>query len=129
MSTVYLVSKSSDDAAILRRMLPAAIRRTIDFVVADDDPVAAISTARTLLALGGQPVGLVVDAYTRDTTQIRSKRRTIEALLERAATSIPWKLFIAVPDLHHVWNTRLAVNQIPLGREIREFVRTVGNQP
>jgi hypothetical protein len=125
MSTVYIVSKSSDDAAILRRMLPPAIRRTIGFVVADDDPVAAISTARTLLALGGQPVGLVIDAYTRDATQIRSKRRTIEALLEKAAANVPWKLFIAVPDLRYVWASRTGVNQIPLAREIKGFVESV----
>ncbi len=122
MSKVYIVSKSSDDADLLRRMIPAAIRKEIDFVVADEDPVAAISTARTLLALGGQPVGLVLDAYTTEATEIASKRHTIDALLGKAAANVPWKLFIAVPDLPTVWATRAAVNQIPLAREIREFV-------
>jgi hypothetical protein len=88
MNKVYLVSKSSADADRLRRMLPPATCREIDFVVADDDPVAAISTTRTLLALGGQPVGLVLDAYTTDATEIASKRQTIEGLLSKAAANV-----------------------------------------
>lgn len=128
MSTLYLVSKSSTDARILKKMLPPAMWRDIDFVVADDDPVAAISTARTLIALGGQPVGLVVDAYIRDAKEIRSKRRTIEALMDKAATSIPWRLFIAVPDLHQVWNSRGPDNQIPLALEIRKFLAEMKQQ-
>lgn len=95
--------------------------------MADDDPVAAISTTRTLLALGGQPVGLVLDAYTTDATEIASKRQTIEGLLSKAAANVAWRLFIAVPDLGNVWENRAAVNQIPLAQEIREFVGSVAN--
>ena len=125
MSKVYLVSKSDADAALLRQMLPPATRREIGFVVADDDPVAAISTARTLLALGGQPVALVLDAYTTDATEIASKRQTIEALLGKAAANVTWKLFLAVPDISHVWASHTAIKQIPLAREIKAFVESV----
>jgi hypothetical protein len=129
MNNIYIVSKSSDDASLLRRMLPPAIRGAIDFVVADEDPVSVISTARTLLALEGQPVGLVVDACTTDATLIASKRQTIEALLSGAAANAPWKLFIAVPDLPTVWADRVAVNQIPLAQEIITFVKNHIGRP
>ncbi len=121
MNSIYLVTKSSDDSELLRRMLPPATRRAIQFVVADD-PSSAISTARTLLVLGGQPVGLVVDAGTEDKAQITSQRQTIAALLGNAAANVPCAVFIAVPDLHHVWTNHGALNKIPLAQEIRAFV-------
>jgi hypothetical protein len=129
MSKLYIVAKSTADADILRRMLPQVVRREIDFVVADDDPVAAISTARTLLALRGQPVGLVIDTYTADETEIASKRQVIEGLLGKAAPNLAWRLFTAVPDLRTVWEKRGALDQIPLAQEIREFFTTVQDNP
>ncbi len=126
MNPVYLVAKSSDDSALLRRMLPPDTLRAIRFVVADD-PSSAVSTARTLLALGGKPVGLVVDSGTTGETRITSQRQTLTGLLGDAAANVPWALFIAAPDLHRVWEQRVALNKIPLAQDIKAFVKNVGN--
>jgi hypothetical protein len=125
MNSIYLVANSSEDSALLRQMLPPAIRREIQFVVADD-PSSAISTARTLLALGGKPVGLVVDAGTTDPAQIASQCQTIAALLGSAAANLPSAVFVAVPDLHQAWANRAAANRIPLAQEIKAFVEDAG---
>ncbi len=126
MNSIYLVVKSSGEADMLRRLLPPGTRKEIEFVV-EDDPSSAISTARTLLALGGRPVALVVDAGTTDETQIATQRQTLAALLENASPNLPCGVFIAAPSLPDIFAARRPVNNIPLVQEIMAFVKRVTN--
>jgi hypothetical protein len=127
MNSLYLVVKSNDAAKMLRRLLPAGTWKEIEFVV-EDDPSAAVSTARTLLALGGRPVALVVDAGTTDETQISTQRQTLAALLENASPNVPCRVFVAAPSLPDIFAARRPVNNIPLVQEIMAFVKRVTNQ-
>jgi hypothetical protein len=124
MNSIYLVVKSSDEADMLRRLLPPGTRKEIEFVVADDSS-SAISTARTLLALGGRPVGLLVDSGTTDAAQIATQRETVMALMDNAAPTLSWAVFIAVPTMAEVFASRGAVNQIDVVQEIISFVKNV----
>jgi hypothetical protein len=122
MKHVYLVAKTQEDTALIRKMLPLRLHRAVQFVVAEDAS-SAVSAARTLLTLGRQPVGLVVDSGTQEDASIRSQKEVISALLGNAASHVPYRVFVASPSLREVWSRRTAVNTIPLGREIRLFVK------
>lgn len=124
MKSIYLVVKDAAEAGMLRRLLPPGILKEIDFVIADDAS-SAISTARTLLALGGRPVGMLVDSGTTDPTQIATQRETLVALMENAAPTLSSAVFIATPTMAEVFASRVAVNQIPVVREIIAFVKGV----
>jgi hypothetical protein len=126
MNSIYLVVKSRDEADMLRGLLPRVTRKEIEFVV-EDDPSSAISTARTLLALGGRPVALVVDAGTTDETQIATQRETLAALLENASPNLPCRVFIAAPSLPDIFAARRPFDNMPLVQEITAFVRGVTN--
>jgi hypothetical protein len=124
MSSIYLVVEDSDEAQMLRRLLPAQVRKKIEFVFREEGS-SSISTARTLLALGGRPVALVVDAGTTDQSQIAAQRETLTGLLGNASPSLPYRVFIATPSLSEVLAHRNPINQLPLIQEIKEFVQKV----
>ncbi len=123
MSSIYLVVKSSNEAAMLRRLLPHRVREKIDFLIAEEGS-SAVSTARTLLALGRRPVALLTDAGTTDEAQIATQRETIEALLQNASPNLPHCVLIAAPSLIEIFATRGPV-QIRLVQEIIAFVKSV----
>ncbi|MGO8675311.1 MAG: hypothetical protein ACLQVX_05515 [Limisphaerales bacterium] len=127
MSHIYLVVKNSDEADMLRRLLPPRVREKIHFVLAEEGS-SAVSTARTLLALGGQPVALLVDAGTTDETQIATQRETLDALLQNASPNLPHCVLVAAPTLLEIFATRGPVNQMPLVLEIIAFVQRVTDQ-
>jgi hypothetical protein len=132
MSSVYFVVEGRSDADILRRLLRPSVLRKIELVVGDGKS-SAISTARTLLAIGNRPVGLLVDADTTHPREVAHEHQTISELLRRAAHGSEYQVFQAVPDLgfvfarRHVFAHRGAVSNIPLVRDIIMFVKSNTN--
>ena len=124
MSSIYLVVTNADQARMLRRLLPPRVREKIDFVIAEEGS-SAVSTARTLLALGGCPVALLADAGTTDETQIATQRETLVALLGNASPNLPYCVLVAAPSLLEIFANHGPLNKIPLVQDIIAFVRRV----
>ena len=122
MSSVYLVVEGRSDVDILRRLLPPGVLRRLEFV-GGDGKSSAISTARTLLAIGDRPVGLLVDADTTRHSEVVREHQTITELLHRAGHGLKYQVFLAVPDLDYVFAHRGPVNKIPVVQEVIVFVK------
>jgi len=121
---VYIVVEGSDDASILRRILPTAVKAKCGFVVAKGRS-AAISDARTLLVLSKEPVALVVDADTTDNFEVEKQEATLRELLYSASAGIKCDVFLAVPSLTAILANHGPVNQIELVKKLVAFVNSI----
>ncbi|HYF37611.1 MAG TPA: hypothetical protein VD994_20080 [Prosthecobacter sp.] len=119
----YVVVEGSADAAALRRLLPTAVRRKCDFVIAKGKP-AAVSDARTLLILSQEPVVVVLDADTLDVRQTEEEKSRIKGLLASVSRGAEFDVFFAVPNLDAVATDGRPVNHKPLVRDLVSFVET-----
>ena len=127
MKRIYIVVEGAADASALRRILPNEVKKQCDFVIGRGKS-AAISDARTLLTISREPVALVVDADDADPTRVREQQKILKQLLESAASGIPCRAFLAVPNLDSIMANRGAVNQMPLVKEIVDFVKSISSQ-
>lgn len=118
MSKTNLVVEGSSALALLKKNLPKSTLAKCRFVVGDGRS-SAISTARTLLTLGDEPLGLILDA---DDDGVDRQQTVIGDLLDKASHGQPFKVFFAVPNLDCVFRSNLPVNKIPLISQIRDFV-------
>jgi len=127
MKRVYIVVEGRNDAAALRRILPPAITEKCNFVVGNGKS-SAISDARTILAMSREPLVLVVDADDNDINRVEEQRKTLNQLLQSAASGTPCSVFLAVPNMDVVMENRGPVNQMPIVKQIVEFVRSLPNE-
>ena len=102
MSIAYIIAEGSTDAFILKRLLPEELLAKTRVVTADGSS-AAVSDARTILALSKEPVALVVDANTDNKRVIAQRHENLTHLLTRAAPGIPCGVFFAVPTIETVF--------------------------
>jgi len=124
MKRIYIVVEGQADAAALRRVLPSSIRQKCDFVIGDGKS-AAISDARTILALAKEPVALVVDADDIDPSRIAEQQKTLNQLLQSAASGTPCEAFLVIPNMDSIMAHRGPVNQMPIVRALISFVKGI----
>jgi hypothetical protein len=120
---IYIVLEGVSAEVILRRLLSPLLIHLSRFV-RSQGKTAAISTARTLLALSKGPVALVVDADTLDQGRVQTNRQTITELLEAAPHRMPYQLFLAIPDLNTIASEGGPPDQIPLVRQLKDFIES-----
>ena len=126
MKRVYIVVEGQNDASALRRILPPAIKEKCDFVIGDGKS-SAISDARTILALSREPLVLVVDADDSDINRVEEQWKTLNQLLQSAASGTPFSVFLAFPNMEYIMAHRGPVNHMPIVKEIVAFVKSVSD--
>jgi hypothetical protein len=73
-------------------------------------PLSSVySTARTLLAVRGEPVALVLDAGSTEPDMVSRQRQGVEEVIGEAAMRAPFGLFLAIPALQSLLFTRPAL--------------------
>lgn len=124
-SNIHFVAEGKRDAHRLRAILkPHGIDAR--HIINGGGKGAAISGARTILALKHHPVVLVLDADTTNETEIREERERLQELLSSASGGSDCRAFLAVPTLDSIRPGSREENA--LANEIVEFVQGVTEQ-
>ncbi len=98
MKTHVLV-ESNQSAIILIKLLRAELDAGVIEIRAAGPLSSLYSAARTLLAVRGEPVVLLLDAESADPDAIARRRRGAEEVVEAVAFSAPVCVLVAVPAL------------------------------
>ncbi|MBE9051756.1 hypothetical protein IQ243_15255 [Nostocales cyanobacterium LEGE 11386] len=102
MTLAYIIAEGERDIEILQKLLPKNLIQDIQFI-AGGGSYRARSLATSLLATRKIPVVLVIDADTDNESQIFEKHDLINYVLTQASSGIPFKLFLAIPQLEIVF--------------------------
>ena len=97
----YLVIEGRVDELILRRLLPGDVIQAIEIVVAHGSS-SAQSLATTLLGVRRRPLALVIDADTTNPAAVQERIDLLRYLVRQAAGSVPYAVFVAVPEIEVV---------------------------
>jgi hypothetical protein len=127
MSFKYIVVEGSRDAQILRHWMPANWRDRFR-IITGNGKSAAISDARTLLAVGKRPVALVLDAESDAAPALKRQRDQVNQLLANASAGIDFEVIQVVPNLEAQLRPGVAVNEIPVVRKLKEFIERSSGQ-
>lgn len=100
MAEAYVVTEDEFDCMLLQRLLPEHLVRATSFEVSRH---SAPSLSRTILAVEQKPVALLVDAHTNDETAIQERTDILHYLLQQAAAGVPFRVFLAVPEIETVF--------------------------
>ena len=98
MKAAYLVIEGKENVKFLQSILPVELLQETE-IVGTGSEYAALSLAGTIMAKRSRPIILVVDAHSDDPAQVQETRETLESLLLPAASSSPYKVFLAIPSL------------------------------
>jgi len=101
MKPVYLVTESSTNTEILKRLLPTDLAQKTEFVTAHGR-YSASSLSGTILSVRMRPVALVINANTTEEGAIQEQASTITGLLLPASSGVPYKVLMAVPTLEAI---------------------------
>lgn len=107
---VYIITENRPDAELLSVLLrdellrgPAVPRdpwKEGDVrLFAGSNESSAVSMANTALSARGEPVALVVNSNSLFDNQIAQRRSELDDELRFASPGVPWKVFVAVPEL------------------------------
>ncbi len=101
MKTMYLVTESSTNTEILKRLLPTDLVQRTEFVTAHGR-YSASSLSGTILSERMRPVALVINANTTEEGAIHEQASTITGLLLPASSGVPYKVLMAVPTVEAI---------------------------
>jgi hypothetical protein len=108
MMTNVVLERDSD--GMLMAKLLAVESQSIDLRIIASGPMSsAYSSARTLLAVLGEPVALVLNAETTYPEAVARHRQTAEEVIGATAKRSPFCLLMAVPSLESLLFTRPAL--------------------
>ena len=99
----YVFVEEASDAAVLRRLMPAA-HADVQLVSAQGMGSLA-SLARSVLATRRKPAAVIVDSYSVAPELIRDRRQNLEDLIWLVAGGVPTKVVMAVPELRGMFFT------------------------
>ncbi|MBW4674890.1 MAG: hypothetical protein KME52_12910 [Desmonostoc geniculatum HA4340-LM1] len=100
MTLAYIITEGNKDIEILKQLLPKFVSQDINFKFVDGSgQYGARSLASTLLVTRSIPVALVTDADTEDNSLVSEQLDSLNYLLRQASPGIPYKVFIAVPEI------------------------------
>jgi len=102
MKQAYLVAEGDSGVEILKKFLPRAITRSIEFVAGSND-YYALSKAGAILAVKHLPVALVINTYTLNESTIQEQVDSLRYLLRQAAAGVRFEIFPAVPEIESVF--------------------------
>lgn len=123
MTRCYIVTEGESDRALLERVFRTELRAGVVEIVTSRGGTAALSTARTLVAVRKAPVALVIDADTTDERRIEERRDYLAEALRAASPGTSWKIFLAVPELEAVLFDDPSVIEWTLGVHVTDAHR------
>ncbi|MGD0091880.1 MAG: hypothetical protein ABSE73_18350 [Planctomycetota bacterium] len=98
MKPAFLITEGKSDQLVLRSLLPKETVKRLK-MVAGNGRYSAISQTESILAMGGRPVAVVVDADTSAVRAVEELREMLQFGLRQAASGTPYLLRIAVPEI------------------------------
>jgi DNA-binding MarR family transcriptional regulator len=105
----HILLESLFDMRLVKRLLEHE-GRSIDLHFKMGSPSSSLySSARTLLAVVGEPVALVLDAETTSPSAVSRQRQAVEEVIGSTAKRSPFRLLMAVPSLEALLFTRPAL--------------------
>jgi len=113
----YVFVEEASDAAVLRRLMPAALAQDVQLVSAQGMGSLA-SLARSVLATRRKPAAVIVDSYSVAPELIRDRRQNLEDLIWLVAGGVPTKVVMAVPELRGIFFHDPHLLPQVLGREL-----------
>ncbi|MEH2040367.1 hypothetical protein [Nostoc sp.] len=100
MTLAYIITEENKDIEILKQLLPQSLIQDINFKFVDGSgQYGARSLASTLLVTRSIPVALITDADTEDNSLVSEQLDSLNYLLRQASSGIPYKVFLAVPEI------------------------------
>jgi hypothetical protein len=106
---IHVLLESLLNMRLVKRLLEQE-GRSIDLNFKVRSPSSSLySSARTLLAVVGEPVALVLDAETTSPSAVSKQRQTVEEVIGPTAKISPFRLLMAVPSLESLLFTRPAL--------------------
>ncbi len=113
----YVFVEEASDAAVLTRLMPAALAQDVQLVSAQGMGSLA-SLARSVLATRRKPAAVIVDSYSVAPELIRDRRQNLEDLSWLVASGVPTKVVMAVPELRAIFFHDPHLLPKVLGREL-----------
>lgn len=117
----YIVVEGSNDAEILRVILPSKTLRNSHILVGGGKS-SGVSLARSLISDRGDPLLLVMDADTVHHEAILEQEKELRELLGAVAIHTPYDVILAIPQLEVIFFQDLGVLantlQLPIDHEV-----------
>ncbi len=101
MKKAYVITEEKSGADILGKLLPENVINDTELIPGNGRSPAR-SLARSILAVRQVPVGLIVDADTNNTLNIREQAALLEECLDLASPGINFDVSLAVPEIEIV---------------------------
>jgi hypothetical protein len=95
----HVLVESNQSAFMLARLLSAEYEAGLIEIRATGPSSSLYSAARTLLAIRGEPVALLLDADSTYPEAVARRRLTAEEVVGDVASSAPLRVLVAVPAL------------------------------
>lgn len=98
MTQAYVITEGETDREILETVLHPQSLAHVEFIVGAGR-YSAQSLARSVLAMEGIPVALVVDADTAVESSVRERRGLLQNALHQASPGVEFIVCLAVPEI------------------------------
>jgi hypothetical protein len=95
----HVLVESNQSAIVLAKLLSAEQEAGLIEISASAPSSSLYSTARTLLAVRGEPVALLLDADSTNPEAVARRQFTAEEVVGDVASSAPFRVLVAVPAL------------------------------
>lgn len=106
---VNLIIEGTDDELILKHLLPETTLRNVNFVIGGRK-YAALSLARSMVAVRQVPVVFVIDADTLNESAAQQTVSELQESLESVSPNIPFEVIAFMPEIEMLFfqNRRIA---------------------